>query len=463
MACTIQTNQSGVVNVLAENGNKSLLYKSILKLPFIESEEDALTYYEAALTSKAENILSDINNEPILMYASLSDLNTLALPNKAVYTSSYSEALAQDKDNRGVEVGFVQLKNPTELNDLQDNEFFTKIRNESLRSKNQVVGRKQDGTILITDSSINNFKPLVKVNKLAQENSLSSFINELVTGNFIQPEKVPINKLQEETTIDFKVFDMGNGNISVLAVEGNEKVGTLRLKQIVVNNTEIDNLLETETPILNTNVLKTNGLPDLEIIPSKEVFEALEANIGGINGFADPQLRYITIQDYDVEKNTRSNQIANQITENGYIEPLIVSFDKNGAYIVEGQHRAGALQSLGYDKAPVRVIYDKSQYSNTIIQVDNVQVKEQYRGQGIGTELYFTAFEELGQEIYSDNAQTEAAMGLWESLVTQGFAEKLSDNKYKLTSVSESNVGKSPQQLVSELIRSGEISANCKL
>ena len=71
-------------------------------------------------------------------------------------------------------------------------------------------------------------------------------------------------------------------------------------------------------------------------------------------------IRSIPIQEYDVPSNRRSKQVAEQIEENGWIEPLIVSYDKSGnVYIVEGQHRASALKELGYDKAPVIVIHEK--------------------------------------------------------------------------------------------------------
>ena len=123
-------------------------------------------------------------------------------------------------------------------------------------------------------------------------------------------------------------------------------------------NEKILKFLEIETPILNDKLLKTDSLPTLEITKSSEASVAMESEIGGDVGVIDKKLRSIPIQEYDVVDNRRSNQIAEQIEENGFIEPLIVSYNKYGAYIVEGQHRAGALKKLGYDKAPVIVIYN---------------------------------------------------------------------------------------------------------
>ncbi len=120
--------------------------------------------------------------------------------------------------------------------------------------------------------------------------------------------------------------------------------------------------LDEETPVLSdSKKLKQENLPDLEIVESREVYDAIEAEIGGDIGAMDSKIRYIPVQEYDVDENKRSRQIAEQILENEYIEPLIVAYDKKGnPYIVEGQHRAAALKQLGYEKAPVIVIYDKS-------------------------------------------------------------------------------------------------------
>jgi hypothetical protein len=135
--------------------------------------------------------------------------------------------------------------------------------------------------------------------------------------------------------------------------------------------------LNNETPTLQTQkTLTTNGLPNLDIVSSKESSSALESEIGGDKGGIDNKVRTIPIQEYDVTENSRSRQIAEQIEENGWIEPLIVSYDKNGnVYIVEGQHRAAALKQLGYDKAPVIVIYNKS--SNIGKAVESLLSKEQ--------------------------------------------------------------------------------------
>lgn len=307
MSCTIKINAQGVVSVFAENGKKSQLYKNINKQTFVESELDALVYYQAALEFKNKGYLSDNNDEPILMFAVQSTQNQLALPNKTVYTSSYKEALKQDKENKGIEVGFVKLNNPTTIEDTKGSkEFFSQMRNTSLNSNNQVIGRSSSGVVVITDSSANNFKPITKINTAAKDDTLASFVTNLVRGNQLRDEKVPVSALTEESTISFQLFDMGQGKISVMAVEDNKRVGVLR---------------------------------------------------------------------------------------------LIKSGDK--------------------------------------IVVKEVLINEDYKSKGIGRELYFTAFDELGQEIYSDEFQTPAAKTLWESLVSSGFAERLGPKTTTVTKRTE--------------------------
>ena len=126
--------------------------------------------------------------------------------------------------------------------------------------------------------------------------------------------------------------------------------------------------LEPETPIMRSVNLEQKGLPTLNITKSKEVFKVLESEIGALDGGVDDNLRYIRIKQYDVDYNKRSKQVADQIIENGWIEPLIVSYTRLGdPYIVEGQHRAAALSELGYYKAPCIVIFDKNYMADLIM------------------------------------------------------------------------------------------------
>jgi ParB-like chromosome segregation protein Spo0J len=54
----------------------------------------------------------------------------------------------------------------------------------------------------------------------------------------------------------------------------------------------------------------------------------------------------------------RVNNLAKQIKNNGYIDPLIVAVDESGPYVLEGAHRLGALHTLGVEDIPAMVVRD---------------------------------------------------------------------------------------------------------
>jgi len=54
----------------------------------------------------------------------------------------------------------------------------------------------------------------------------------------------------------------------------------------------------------------------------------------------------------------RVKDLANQIKENKYIDPLIVAIDKEGPYVLEGGHRLGALNLLGVKNFPAMIVRD---------------------------------------------------------------------------------------------------------
>lgn len=56
----------------------------------------------------------------------------------------------------------------------------------------------------------------------------------------------------------------------------------------------------------------------------------------------------------------RIKNLANNIKESGQIMPLIVVFDKEGPYILEGSHRIDALNLLGVETLPALLVEDLS-------------------------------------------------------------------------------------------------------
>lgn len=56
----------------------------------------------------------------------------------------------------------------------------------------------------------------------------------------------------------------------------------------------------------------------------------------------------------------RAKDLAEEIRNNGYIDPLIVVVDDEGPYILEGAHRLGALHLLGLQSFPALVVVEGS-------------------------------------------------------------------------------------------------------
>ena len=81
-----------------------------------------------------------------------------------------------------------------------------------------------------------------------------------------------------------------------------------------------------------------------------------------------------------------------------------------------GQDKVGALRLKPYQGS---------------YQVDSVIVKPEYRGYGIGKEMYRLAHEKLGP-LFSDAHQTPDAAALWKSLMKSGEAKKEGD-RYIMT------------------------------
>ena len=62
--------------------------------------------------------------------------------------------------------------------------------------------------------------------------------------------------------------------------------------------------------------------------------------------------------------------LAEQIKENGWIDPLIVAVDSSGEYILEGAHRHDALMLLGVDAIPALVVMDEDEFGIDGVEQD---------------------------------------------------------------------------------------------
>jgi hypothetical protein len=66
---------------------------------------------------------------------------------------------------------------------------------------------------------------------------------------------------------------------------------------------------------------------------------------------------------YDAHEKQKTQKLAEEIKESGEINPLIVVYDKRGAYVLEGGHRFDALRELNAKSFPALVVIDTEDLS----------------------------------------------------------------------------------------------------
>ena len=179
MACSIKTNSSGVQQVLAPNGERSLLFDSIMALPFVKDENDALLYHTAMSKYANDSYFTDQNGEPIMVFINSEDNNMLRIPDRVVATESYTAARGSVLSNRNVEVGVVKKSDPLELPAISNRrEWFENTRNQAMNTEKQVVSTAATGTKFFVLPSKNDFVSIALTNISSNEVSLVRFTEQ---------------------------------------------------------------------------------------------------------------------------------------------------------------------------------------------------------------------------------------------------------------------------------------------
>jgi hypothetical protein len=96
---------------------------------------------------------------------------------------------------------------------------------------------------------------------------------------------------------------------------------------------------------------------------TEDVYDTADAHFTSsevLKGVHDVPLKTLGLTGYDDAKSVaRIARLAEQIKESGEVSPIMVGIDRNGeAYVMEGQHRARALQLLGSDSIPAKIVLD---------------------------------------------------------------------------------------------------------
>lgn len=107
---------------------------------------------------------------------------------------------------------------------------------------------------------------------------------------------------------------------------------------------------------------KYHGLRVTNTIPNRASIDSTldDYEILGVKEIPMAEFESKTLYDlfYAANDISRSKKLADQIIENGWVDPIIVVKDSEGYYILEGVHRFGAFLVLGYETIPALVVLD---------------------------------------------------------------------------------------------------------
>ena len=97
-------------------------------------------------------------------------------------------------------------------------------------------------------------------------------------------------------------------------------------------------------------------------------------------------------------------------------------------YTIPSGPRAGEVikERMGYSVARASIQKDGS------IMLVEVQVEENYRGQGIATELVGELVEKAGRSVTTSRLFSDSGKALMESLVKKGLANRVGSDDYKI-------------------------------
>ena len=114
---------------------------------------------------------------------------------------------------------------------------------------------------------------------------------------------------------------------------------------------QVSNLMVKEE-VPNTNSIEAS-LEDYEILNDIREIPLSEFEVNSLHDLF-----------YSSDDFRRTEKLAEEIEQNGWISPLIIVIDKDGPYILEGAHRFGALLLLEKKSFPALVVLDLESVRN---------------------------------------------------------------------------------------------------
>ena len=268
----------------------------------------------------------------------------------------------------------------------------------------------------VTDASIN------AINKV---NNNIPTVEEIVENKPQQKEEIDVRELvnnKENINTKEEVKENIPDNIlkSQEPISQAEEYKTMKQENINQNNENnlIENKVEENNKLLEANNIIDKTDKNLTNTRYKDIVEWVD-----INTIDD-------IKEYDRgSKPTTSNiqDLANDIKENGFKEPLMIDFNPYNGNIklAEGNHRLAAAKMLGLDKVPVWA--SRSSYMEDGIKYVNPEDIIPYEKSDAGTYYY----EEMKPSLLGDkfNPKKETNLPAKEIKKTNLPKEEVIDNK----------------------------------
>ena len=321
MACSIKTNSSGVQQVLAPNGERSLLFDSIMALPFVKDENDALLYHTAMSKYANDSYFTDQNGEPIMVFINSEDNNMLRIPDRVVATESYTAARGSVLSNRNVEVGVVKKSDPLELPAMFNRrEWFENTRNQAMNTEKQVVSTAATGTKFFVLPSKNDFVSVALTNISSNEVSLVGLQNRLINNEYISTERTSLKEAErvaeesiqetvEEDEVQVEVSETKTQNKMSLKIDGVNLSQISVSKAVKREDTDVFTVkrIKLDMPVSPNAYIETFAAATQEMINRAGKNIALTVDVSKLNESARVALQNLTKQG-----------VARQIAESTY-------------------------------------------------------------------------------------------------------------------------------------------------
>jgi hypothetical protein len=210
---------------------------------------------------------------------------------------------------------------------------------------------------------------LAEIEKI--ENEVKSILD---TGMTITEQSEAANKAKAEPEVKAEQVELSPENTGLVTdeVQAGEVAETPVAEGVAVEESpaklekteqkaSIDKV-ETNMPLAKEIV---DGRVVRESIPNESSIESSLSDYMELGGIREVKMSEIKDTPQGKTTSNRVKKLANEIRESNEINPLIVVVDKDGPYVLEGNHRIDALHELGAKSFPAKVVIDLESFKES--------------------------------------------------------------------------------------------------